>query len=499
MKSTLGMKKLVFLFLAAPAFGYAGSADLCSDLASFSCAPGQYDDGTGTAETMMFKDGFIPAGLKDEVSEKLSAGFSELVKKPENSYFRSSAISALGLGAAPDCQSKETSAFARCNKVIVSGLTMLARKGMVTEISSSSSSSSMQSNPTNQIVVDNLKELSTLTKNAQYEEVVSSVTDVFEKRLRDSNAEKKISENMFPKLKKLLADRINSLPIEDSKKQFMIAKVKAIAFAGTDCDESIKNLSRHLIPNAFYNPEKNALKVCQGLLHDNISEFHVASVIVHELAHSIDPCCLAKGIGENIVKHRDTTNLALMDSEYVLPNLISCLRSPMSVNAQNQQQPMVQVGSYGYMGGQFGTPPSTALDHCRDQIGESIADWFAGEVITDYIQEAHPNLTSEQWRIGASNIFRPLCSFNDFGIIDTHPATFNRINSVFLQNPKLRQKMKCPSDDPTRAHCDGTEATAVVPPANPYATSNPYGPLVVPPAAPNNPMPTTPGSGRVVQ
>jgi hypothetical protein len=494
MKMLTVNRKLVFLFMLAPLIASAqNNSELCDDIASFACAPGEYNDGTGVASNRMFDTESPSAELTTEVSGKLRSRFSKLIENPSNSYFRQTAITGLSLTAAPECASNSSSEVKKCNEVIVQGLIVLARSSA---IGSAGSSSKGGSTPSHQQVKNNLEKITMIIRNQQFASVVESVVAEADKKTEDPATEKKIRERMIPQLKVMLADKLRSLPIDPEKRDFMVAKIQSITFAGTDCGEKSDGISRHFIPNAFYSPNQNILKICRGLLQQNVSEFHVASVLLHELAHSIDPCCLAKGAGEAIIKHRDTTNLQLMDSEYVLPDLVSCLRSSKSVAAKNS------VTVYPGTGGQFGPPPE--FDHCKDQIGESTSDWFASEVLVDYIQKAHPRLTTEQWRMGASNIFRPICNFQEPKGFDDHPHLFERLNAIFLQNPKLRQKMKCTSGNPARVYCDATPATANRPPQLPAlgfggGFGQPGSNYPQPPGAPAPTSPMPSGSGRVSQ
>ena len=82
------------------------------------------------------------------------------------------------------------------------------------------------------------------------------------------------------------------------------------------------------------------------------------------------------------------------------------------------------------------------------------------EVVPDFIQHNHPNLTKEQWRIGLSNAYRPGCKKNNKIVIgpegaeSDHPLIPERIDKVFLQNPKARAKMGCSETHSEYLYCD---------------------------------------------
>jgi hypothetical protein len=109
-----------------------------------------------------------------------------------------------------------------------------------------------------------------------------------------------------------------------------------------------------------------------------------------------------------------------------------------------------------------GTPPTgpPASPFCTgDQIGESVSDWLASEVLPEYIAKHHPKLTRDQYRTGYSNAFRgdcnnanPMPPFHPPG--DPHPPNSERVNKIILANPQVRRQMGCAPADPEKArHC----------------------------------------------
>ena len=475
----------LFLFLALPLVSHSEVPEECTDLARFACSPGEQHDGTGAAATRMFSEDMVEPETTKEVKEKLRQGFSKLLKDENNAYFRDLAISGMGLRPSPDCKSNQRDAIERCNKNLVQGLVTFGRGRLLERTDESDSSAQAP-------VVYNLEERALLLKNIKFSKVLSDVNESVNKKFVNSANEKKIREKVFPKTRDLLVARIARLDIDEKKKAFMLKKVKAIEFEGTDCTEYQNNLSRHFYPNAYYRPQSNSLKICKGLLKDDVSEFHIAGILAHELAHAVDPCGLMTGPDSEVITHKNTADLAMMDSEYPIPALVSCLRSEKSVAAKNKVQQLnlsqiqmqtqlqmqqTSIPSYGGgVGIQLGYGfQSVKFNHCDgDQIGESTSDWFAAEVVGEYIEQAHPELTSDQWRVGVSNIFRPFCSnVGDRSKFDEHPDAYMRINAIVLTNPKLRAKMKCPPAHPKLVYCDGKTVPASVTPSGAVPSANP--------------------------
>lgn len=102
-------------------------------------------------------------------------------------------------------------------------------------------------------------------------------------------------ENIYPKVKRYLAEAIQKLPFENKTKKSMLSKLTSVRLslpiedpksmrAQTLCDRSPVN--------AFYFQQSNQFTVCPGYFNALQSEGAMFGVIAHELSHSIDPFSL---------------------------------------------------------------------------------------------------------------------------------------------------------------------------------------------------------------
>jgi hypothetical protein len=444
-----------FIFLSTPI--YAEQSGLCEDLSNFTCSPGKQEDGTGSAQKNS-NEGNEASTEFDSKRDFAEKKIRALLNDPENTYFTKLGLGATGLKDAPQCVSKEAQDVKKCRDDLVEGLVGLAKK----KLTKPSFRSPYVTNST-------LEQKTLVLENSRFAKVLGEIEQEISGQFDYRAQEKLIKDDLFVRVKKQLVKKVSSLPIDEKKKEFMISKLKGISYGGINCEEMGSGLSKMFIANAYYNPKIETFKVCKGLLSKNISEFHLAFVIAHELAHSIDPCSIKIGPEGEALKYSKTTEVEKLDGEYPIQGLIGCLRTPMSVAALSQT-PMGPYGSTlppapggasgGY--GSYGAPASDQqYDYCKvDQIGESMSDWFGAEVLTDLIEEKYPNLKKEQWQKGFSNVFRPMCNeelenspYANF-TSDPHPKTSNRVNALLLVNPKIRAKMGCEKPHSKKVYCD---------------------------------------------
>lgn len=445
---------------------------LCSDLARFACAPGSYKDGTGEIKSESEISKFMSA-YAEESRTILRDRFQKILSGSENSYFKDVAIAGLGLKNSPRCTSTASDDVASCRETLIDGLTTIAQKQALGPLMPQ----------TGLARAGNLRDLEYITQNSAYQKVIRELNNRVQKELGNPEMSKKIQDKVFPKIKELIVARLKQLSIPDVQRNLMISKLNSISFEGTSCEEfggknsrsNAEVVSSLLVPNAFYDPSRNTFKLCSGYLLQSTSEFQIATTIAHELTHSIDPCYIARGPEDMGFKYSNSQDLKKMESEYPIKNIIQCLRDSRSVGAQSSglASPGVPVktGPYGatidadgYSAGGSGmqNQPVVKKSFCEgDQIGESVADWMAVEVLPKYIAENF-KLTTEQYRIGYANARRLICRLdredtNHFGF-DEHPTTENRINKIILVNPKVRAQMGCPEKHPEFIYCDSEKS-----------------------------------------
>ncbi|MEI8347500.1 MAG: hypothetical protein WCG27_08530, partial [Pseudomonadota bacterium] len=398
---------------------------LCKDLYKFTCAPGEYDDGTGVSINSVLAKTKYEAVVNSS-KELFKKKFEEILadnKATGFPYFKKVALSTLGLTHAPDCQSTEVKEQKNCTKVLAQGLAEISLKRIFPGYVNSLPAASTENFGTRPSVAYwDLAELERLTQNSIYKAAEENLAEITKKEIIDNQAVTKIKTKVFPGIQELLTNRITGYVKDKKAAQLMIEKIAAITFRGTDCstlDNSHGNapsdisVSPLLVPNAFYDPITNTFRYCNGFLLTSQSEFQMAFTIAHELSHSIDPCHIADGPEDFRFKYRDPDaskiqTIVNCEFEYPLSGLITCLRGGNSVGAKRvvDTMKMLEVPTAS-------STPSTQSDtvylsknspFCYvDEIGESVADWLADDILPDYIQKNYPKLTQRQYRLGYSN------------------------------------------------------------------------------------------------
>lgn len=491
--------------LFAPLALMADVSPLCSDLATFSCAPGHYKDGTGEVKSESEVQKFI-SSYAEKSRTQLHDRFVHLLKDPANSYFKNVAMSAFGLKNSPACTSKDPEEVTQCQENLIDGLTTLTQKQALGRLLPRTGLERQ----------GNMRDLAFVMANNTYKKLVDEFNDQVQADLSQPEMTKNIQQKIFPKVKDLLIARLKQMSIPDAQRDLMISKISGITFEGASCgnlnsenrghgnDEVVSSL---LVPNAFYDPGRNIFKFCAGYLLQANSEFIIVQTIAHELSHSIDPCCLAIGPVDLGFSYKNAGDLEKMQNEYPIKNVLQCLRDPRSVGAQhfapaasnwvspttgggyyggagNDGYPMPAPGAGGGMGSPAAGPAAfpaagaaaaKSASFCEnDQIGESFADWMAAEVLPQYMEQNH-KLTTDQYRNGYGNTWRLDCEIPATGgnnmmyASDPHPSIEKRINNILLMNPKVREQMGCQETPKDRLYCDSEKA--VVPAADRMSAS----------------------------
>lgn len=463
-------KFLVLSVFLLSSSAVADVSPLCNDLARFACAPGSYKDGTGEIKSESEISRFM-ASYAEKSRADLHDRFQKILSDPSNSYFKEVALASMGLKNSPQCNSTAPDDVSACRENLIDGLTTIAQKQALGALMPR----------TGLERPGNLRELNFITQNNVFQKVIQELNGRAQKDLAKPELSKKIRDEIFPKIKELIVARLKDLSIPEDKKNFMIGKVNSIMFDGTTCEEmgggfggsnNGEVVSALIVPNAFYDPMRNIFKLCSGFLLQSTSEFQIADTIAHELMHSIDPCFIGHGPSDLGFKYSNQTDLKKMEQEYPIKNVIQCLRDDRSVGARNFNSEESQIrslpppipmpaGPSGGYGGGLGAPPtkeSKKASFClRDQIGESVADWMAAEVLPIYMEQNH-KLTTEQYRNGYANALRLICQIeqdpNVSFTLDVHPAMEKRINKILLMNPKIRKQMGCPEKHPENVYCD---------------------------------------------
>ncbi|MBP9673886.1 MAG: hypothetical protein KBD63_02230 [Bacteriovoracaceae bacterium] len=451
---------------------------LCDDLYAYTCADGVFDDGTGVTST----EDIIPEkveGIGEDVRKILYKKFLTVLKKSESQSFLQQAIKALGYENAPDCEKEKISRT--CLQNISQSLSRL----MIADIIPDAELQVLRSERIQGILSMAKKAkiespFESIMQNNLYNELREFSMNEFNNKFRNYRQEKKLQEKIFPRIKDILIEKIKFYVDDESVAQKLVDKIKAISLKGFDCSDSkIKDTAGYQQQNANYDPQSNVFSYCEGFLVASTSEFKMAKVIAHELAHAIDPCY--------IVTENESTQQAFQYSslnrkkasyEYPFLGVIPCLELSDSIGSKFPERenfdedraktdpnyiPMAG-GDYSYHEAQRRQSPFCVGN--PDQIGESFADWLAMEVVPEYITRNHPKLKENQIKNGYSNIFRGSCNYlEDINPItkaeredkeknDEHPSTKDRVNKIILANPQVRLQMGCSASSPKVRYCN---------------------------------------------
>jgi hypothetical protein len=414
---------------------------ICLEMAKFSCAQGEYDDGTGVARVN--KLGASNQQLTGEDFKQAQNVFIEALKNPDNAYFTKMAAKTTGMNTSPFCNSPDNDDIKTCRENIAASLADYALKQIFlgTDI-----------NPKNgEFLPGSLEEKMFLTENILYTNAEKKISELMSNKFKDKKLEEKIANKIFPAMRSLVIAQINRNVKDPATRELMANKVRSIQFAGTNCKteenrENPNNVSGLLLPNAFYNPLSHSFTFCNGMALNNQSEFQIAHTIAHELAHSIDPCNIVLGHPDLAYDYKSTTTREKMEADFPFPNLLNCLRDEKSIHARPappDDEPLAD---------------NQLLFCYDDQIGESFADWIATETTPEYMTNNHPKLTQKQMQLGYANIFRRNCE-NEANLKakdtkDVHPWLEDRINKLILTQPQIRKQMGClKNEHPEFIHC----------------------------------------------
>jgi hypothetical protein len=420
----------------------AGLEYVCEDMAKLSCKPGRFDDGTGVARS------------NDEIQER----FDSLQKKaktlyqtrilqilndpgPQYAQVRRLAMAATNQSDTPDCISKDKTAQSRCYAQIAALL------------GSNFAKNDFRDRRSNPIVSKNdefdFATLEALKNNLAFSKALAAAKKDSFKMVDQSAQTKRIETEVFPRVRKLIIDRLAQIVPDQKTRAAMIDKLNNITFNGNACSSiggEEGEVSSLLVSNAYYSSRTQEFRFCNGYLLSNDSEFMLTKVIAHELTHSIDPCRIGQIEGMGF-QYSTPSDLEKGEKEYPIPNLVQCLRAKESVGASRGEWNRVQKIAPEHS--EMSDYEKKQVKFCGgDQIGESVGDWMAAEVLPVYMSKYHPTLTKEQKIIGYSNVMRSYCSKKESNGIspgrwDEHPEVEDRINRILMANAKVRSDIGC--------------------------------------------------------
>ncbi len=445
----MNKRSAIAFCLGTIAFPCFGASPLCTDLASFTCAPRTQDDGTGLATTPDIFSSFKMLESIKDAKENIQKDFLAAIENPDNALFRATALEGTHQDGSPDCRSKDPQRIKKCNDLISQGLFNIYTQNKI---------NNMYREPQ-----PDLTSLDLIKSHHVFKQIEKKYDDKIVLARNNSTLLDHLEKVTFVKVKDNLIKKIVQLPLEDSVKTKMQDRIRGITFNRSECSLMGKGVAIAFVPNAYYDAISQTFSVCAGLFDQASSEFFYAFVIAHELSHSIDPCSFGMGPESMGVKYKDSPTLKDLDTQYPLPSLLGCLRSSESLKATNFVASPPQSpygGGYSYLAAtpQYGSPPPPRkITFCDglDQATEAIADWLGGEAVVPVIAEQFPKLTEDQWQVGFSNIFRPLC-IGMTNLADTHSPVDLRVNAAILPNPAIREKMGCKDVPSPKKYCDPT-------------------------------------------
>lgn len=153
-----------------------------------------------------------------------------------------------------------------------------------------------------------------------------------------------------------------------------------------------------------------AIRIRMGgaLLFTVKSKFNLAFTLVHELAHSIDPCEIK------------AANLLMP----IYDNVVSCLGASHDMDQECS---------------------------ARGQLAETFADWVATHVVADILEQERQHYSGNELKNALFNSVRDLCQDDEEGFEDgsegelsaSHPKNDYRVNRIFAQHPQIREMLGC--------------------------------------------------------
>ena len=274
---------LISLLLLATLPSFA--ADLCDQISPLTCSPGKLDDGTGSASAM---NTLTNSSFSDLLKEREKKIYADTIKKLDSipRYHLEMALSATGAGARQVCAGtlKGQNATPDCKKLVAEGITQRILGDLA----------GGEWNPDSNGDGPELSDEYYLRDSTFYQGLLQKHNEEARKESSLPELEKHLRDDLFPTIKKTLLDVVSKKVPDLKQRRFMLNKIKAIEFGGTDCNINDNKLANEFTGNAFYLTD-NRFHFCKGFSRLGLSDFTAAFFMAHELAHSIDPCFIQHG------------------------------------------------------------------------------------------------------------------------------------------------------------------------------------------------------------
>jgi hypothetical protein len=286
-------------------------------------------------------------------------------------------------------------------------------------------------------------------------------------RIRYKDDEEKMKK-MAIELKDQLTQKIFTYITDESQRKIILSRLEKTEFTGFECGGN-DHLKSYFVKGAFNTKEldkSQKIGYCAGNFSANNSAFNMAYLLVHEFAHSIDPCNLRP-------TDKSKFDRVFLESQHPFSNVISCLRSPDSIGAE-------------FSDAMFSPEYPNSVFCRQDQITESFSDWLAAEVVPGYIQKVYPNLKESDYKQGYLNISRTLSckkqprmnGHSEIQAVSEHPKPESRINRLMMANPEIRKSVGCKESDQKITYCNGANDSSKLRPPGKRAYSKPTFPTL---------------------
>lgn len=260
-----------------------------------------------------------------------------------------------------------------------------------------------------------LKGLLAIQDNPMFKKAVGLIADDMNAYFRSQDEQKRIAQEVFPRVKNLMIQRLENLDMSVAEKKDVIQKIKAVKFSPDACKQLKRDifLSDAFYSNAAFFSRTNTIGFCNGNFLSIAKQITYVQVLAHELGHAIDPCGYPK--------------------KFPMPELVQCLRGKKSIQAR--------LGD-----------PNKSCSAGNDQIDEAFSDWIAAEVTAEYTENYYSELETKQIQTLYANVWSDDCG-EPSG--EVHPKDRLRANAILMTQPKIRRQMGCTKEPTQYQYCDG--------------------------------------------
>ncbi len=427
------------------------AGDRCDNLVRETCQRrhgAQTKDSTGSVHS-----GRVVTLQEDEARRKVDAAAkpeaARIVANWQSRGIYEARLKALGLDRDPACSGQNGLENRSCRQRLMDVTEVLLRShakfGWVTPID--------RAVPELQNV--DLAGIHGLTEDQRFRFSSDLIADQISREIRDPNLDSKLAKQMEEVRENLAAVIAEKIP-DSQAREAMLAKLRAVKFAGSDCRAEKRNLSTTFTFNALYYPTQNTVKVCKGYQMANDSKYFLASVLGHELGHAIDPCrtpLAPRTLGEKLTwRAADMSSQAAAESELPTADLVKCLRSWKSIGAKRLSP--------------FSTDRGKGLCS-NDQINESVADWFGVEALARMVKkQSFGKQSPDEVAAGVANVFADSCyAGSNQSENQIHPASRLRLEKILAVQPDIRKAMGCNPLRENQRYCANTPDENPAPPA----------------------------------